>query len=48
VLFARDDRKFIQRNVTYEESDHHRYQLKYPYPRLYPREDASEEAIHGR
>lgn len=38
VLFARDDRHFITHNVTYEDSDHHRYRMKYRYPRLYPRE----------
>lgn len=48
VLFARDDRHFINQNVTYEESDHHKYQLKYPYPRLYPRENERAEASYGR
>ncbi|MEM7113640.1 MAG: multidrug transporter [Chloroflexota bacterium] len=38
VLFAKDDRHYITHNVAYEESDHHRYRSKYPYPRLYPRE----------
>lgn len=37
VLFGTNERKFITHNITYEDSDHHRYQYKYPYPRLYPR-----------
>lgn len=41
VLLASDDRQFITKNVTYEESDHHRYAGKYPYRRLYPRSDGT-------
>lgn len=37
VVIARSDRHFIAKNITYEESDHHPYQDRYPYPRLYPR-----------
>lgn len=39
VLLASDERKFIKKNVSYEESDHHPHQEKYPYPRLYPRKN---------
>ncbi len=41
VLFGNDDRIYITENVHYENSDHHRYRLKYPFPRLYPREGES-------
>lgn len=37
VLLASDDRQFITKNVTFEQSDHHVHNEKYPYPRLYPR-----------
>lgn len=37
VLLSSEKRKFITKNITHEESDHHPHQLKYPYPRLYPR-----------
>lgn len=37
VIIAKADRHFIAKNVAYEESDHHPYQDRYPYPRLYPR-----------
>lgn len=37
VIIAKADRHFISKNVTFEESDHHPYQDRYPYPRLYPR-----------
>ncbi|MCZ7670767.1 MAG: hypothetical protein M5U34_28260 [Chloroflexi bacterium] len=39
VLLASDQRKFITKNVTWEDSDHHPYADKYPHPRLYPRQD---------
>lgn len=39
VLLASEDRKFITKNITWEDSDHHPYKDKYPYPRLYPRQD---------
>lgn len=39
VLLASDERKFITKNVAWEDSDHHPYQDKYPYPRLYPRQE---------
>jgi NDP-sugar pyrophosphorylase family protein len=37
VLLASKDRQFITGTVKYEDSDHHKYSDKYPYPRLYPR-----------
>ena len=37
VLLANDERSFIQKNISYEESDHHQFIGKYDYPRLYPR-----------
>ncbi len=37
VLLASDDRQFITKNVTYEQSDHHAHKATYKYPRLYPR-----------
>ncbi len=37
VLLASDDRKFITKNVTFEQSDHHIHKDRYAYPRLYPR-----------
>lgn len=37
VLLASDDRQFITKNLTYEQSDHHPHKEKYHYPRLYPR-----------
>jgi hypothetical protein len=41
VLLANDARQFITKNVAYEDSDSHQYAEKYPYPRLYPREDGT-------
>ena len=41
VLIADKDSQFITKNVAYEQSDHHPYVDKYPYPRLYPREDGT-------
>ncbi len=38
VLLSTPERSIISRNVSWEESDHHQYAHKYPYPRLYPRE----------
>lgn len=37
VVLPSEEQIFIERNVRYEESDHHRYSKRYPYPRLYPR-----------
>lgn len=37
VLLSSEERAVITRNVRWEESDHHRYQSKYPYARHYPR-----------
>lgn len=39
VLLASETRKFITKNVSFEESDHYSFESKYPYPRLYPRSD---------
>ncbi len=44
VLLARDERTIIQRNVSYEESDHFDFAHKYPFPRLYPRREQWEES----
>ncbi len=38
VLFASQERRVIDRNVTYEQSDHHRTRAAHLHPRLYPRE----------
>jgi carbonic anhydrase/acetyltransferase-like protein (isoleucine patch superfamily) len=37
VLLATDDKQFITKNVTFEQSDHHALGGAYKYPRLYPR-----------
>jgi UDP-N-acetylglucosamine diphosphorylase / glucose-1-phosphate thymidylyltransferase / UDP-N-acetylgalactosamine diphosphorylase / glucosamine-1-phosphate N-acetyltransferase / galactosamine-1-phosphate N-acetyltransferase len=37
VLLASEKRRFVTRNITYEDSDHHRLNRQYPYARLYPR-----------
>lgn len=37
VLLASDERQFITKNITYEESDYHQYADKYEYRRQYPR-----------
>jgi acetyltransferase-like isoleucine patch superfamily enzyme len=37
VLFASADRRVIDHNVTYEESDHHKLKLAHLHRRLYPR-----------
>jgi carbonic anhydrase/acetyltransferase-like protein (isoleucine patch superfamily) len=39
VLIANDRKQFITKNISFEDSDHHPYVDKYPYPRLYPREN---------
>ncbi|MBK8984851.1 MAG: multidrug transporter [Chloroflexi bacterium] len=41
VLLASEERKFITKNVRYEDSDHYSFESKYPYPRLYPRPDGT-------
>lgn len=41
VVLLSADRSHIMKNVPYEQSDHHEYALKYPYPRLYPRKDGT-------
>jgi len=41
VLLASDERKFITKNVRFEDSDHYSFESRYPYPRLYPRADGS-------
>jgi hypothetical protein len=38
VMLANENRKYIKRDVCYEDSDHYALNLKYPYPRLYPRQ----------
>ncbi len=37
ILFASTERRVIDRNVTYEESDHHKLRLAHLHRRLYPR-----------
>jgi acetyltransferase-like isoleucine patch superfamily enzyme len=37
ILFASAERRVIDRNVTYEESDHHKLRLAHLHRRLYPR-----------
>jgi carbonic anhydrase/acetyltransferase-like protein (isoleucine patch superfamily) len=37
VLFASEDRRVIERNIPYEESDHHQLHFAKLHPRLYPR-----------
>jgi carbonic anhydrase/acetyltransferase-like protein (isoleucine patch superfamily) len=39
VLLAKDDQSFIHHDVRYEDSDHHDFDDRYPYPRLYPRQE---------
>lgn len=39
VLFASDERRVIDRNMTYEESDHHQLNFARLHLRLYPRPD---------
>ncbi len=38
VLFASSERRVIDKNVTYEQSDHHATRMPHLHPRLYPRE----------
>jgi hypothetical protein len=37
VLFASQERRVIDRDIHYEESDHHRLSMASLHPRLYPR-----------
>lgn len=37
VLVASNDRRVIERDVRYEDSDHHRLNFRHLHPRLYPR-----------
>jgi hypothetical protein len=39
VLLGSEERKFITKNIRYEDSDHHTFDNKYDYPRWYPRLD---------
>jgi hypothetical protein len=39
VLFASEQRRVIDRDIHYEESDHHRLPFAQLHPRLYPRLD---------
>lgn len=41
VLLASEKKKFITRNVSFEDSDHYVFEGKYPYPRDYPRSDGT-------
>lgn len=42
VLLPSEDHIFITKNVRFEESAHHAYADRYPYPRLYPRRPEEE------
>jgi hypothetical protein len=37
VLFASPERRVLDRNITYEESDHHKLRVAHLHQRLYPR-----------
>jgi hypothetical protein len=37
VLFASSERRVIERNIFYEDSDHHKLKFSKLHPRLYPR-----------
>ncbi len=37
VLFASKDRRVIEKDIRYEESDHHKLKFSHLHPRLYPR-----------
>ncbi len=39
VVLLGEERRVIAKPVRYEDSDHHPHADKYPYPRLYPRQD---------
>jgi UDP-N-acetylglucosamine diphosphorylase / glucose-1-phosphate thymidylyltransferase / UDP-N-acetylgalactosamine diphosphorylase / glucosamine-1-phosphate N-acetyltransferase / galactosamine-1-phosphate N-acetyltransferase len=39
VLLSSESRQHITKNVYFEESDHHPHKDRYPYPRLYPRQN---------
>lgn len=43
VLVATEERRVIDRNVTYEQSDHHQFRDSDQHPRLYPRADEESE-----
>ena len=43
VLFASRDRRVIDRDVHFEESDHHKLSFSKLHPRLYPRKDEATE-----
>lgn len=36
VVIPDEKHMFVGKNITFEDSDHHKYESKYPYPRLYP------------
>lgn len=42
VMLASEGRQIINKNITYEDSDHFLFEDKYPYPRLYPRQELVE------
>lgn len=43
VLFASQERRVINHNVRYEDSDHHKLQFAHLHPRLYPRKGEKKE-----
>ena len=45
VLFASQERRVIDRDIRYEDSDHHKLTFSHLHPRLYPRPgEATEES----
>ena len=42
ILFASKDRRVIEKDITYEESDHHQLTFGNLHPRLYPRHAMTE------
>lgn len=42
ILFASPERRVITKNITYEESDHHKIAAAHLHQRLYPRSDENE------
>lgn len=42
VMLASEGRQIINKNIIYEDSDHFLFEDKYPYPRLYPRQELVE------
>jgi hypothetical protein len=43
VLFASSERRVIERDIHYEDSDHHKLAFAQLHPRLYPRQGEKAE-----